>query len=60
MVITKLRWATSANRAKDRDDVRNIVAVRDADLDWDYIERWGAAHDTLALLGDIRRSIPPA
>jgi hypothetical protein len=60
MIVTKLRWATSANRAKDRDDVRNIIAVRDAELDWNYIERWCATHDTLALLGDIRRSIPPA
>lgn len=60
MIITKLRWATSANRAKDRDDVRNIIAVRDTELDWDYIERWCATHQTLTLLGDIRRSIPPA
>jgi hypothetical protein len=60
MIITKLRWATLANRAKDRDDVRNIIAVRDADLDWRYIERWCATHQTLALLGDIRQSIPPA
>lgn len=60
MVITKLRWATLANRAKDRDDARNIIAVRDGELDWDYIERWCVTHHTLALLGDIRHSIPPA
>jgi hypothetical protein len=34
MVITKLRWASLANRTKDREDVRNIIALRDADLDW--------------------------
>jgi hypothetical protein len=60
MIITKLRWATRANRAKDRDDVRNIIAVRGAELDWNYIERWCVTHDTIALLGDIRDSIPPA
>ncbi len=28
MIITKLRWAAEARRAKDQDDVRNIIAVR--------------------------------
>lgn len=59
MIITKLRWASSANRTKDRDDVRNMIAVRDAELDWNHIERWCETHHTCALLGDIRRSIPP-
>lgn len=59
MIVTKLRWATLANRAKDRDDVRNIIAVRGAELDWGYVERWCGTHHTLALLGDIRQSIPP-
>ena len=40
--------------------VRNIIAVRSADLDWAYIERWCATHDTLGPLNDIRDSIPPA
>lgn len=51
--------AVQAMRTKDRDDVRNIIAVRGDDLDWNYIERWGADHGTLALLAEIRRSIPP-
>ena len=59
MIVTKLRWAALANRLKDRDDVRNMIAVRGADLDWAYIERWSGAHDTLGLLGAIRDSIPP-
>ena len=58
MIVTKLLWAMRANRAKDRDDVRNIIAVRDTELDWTYIERWCVAHHTLALLGNIRASIP--
>jgi hypothetical protein len=60
MIITKLRWAMLANRSKDRDDVRNIIAVRASELDWNYIERWCVTHHTMALLGDIRDSIPPA
>ena len=59
-IITKLRWATLAKRAKDRDDARNMIAVRDTELDWNYIERWCATHGTIALLGQIRDSIPPA
>jgi len=60
MIVTKLRWASLANRGKDRDDVRNIIAVRGHELDWTYIERWCATHYTLELLADIRHSIPPA
>lgn len=60
MVITKLRWASLAKRGKDRDDARNIIAVRRADLDWAYVERWCATHGTLELLNEIRDSLPPA
>lgn len=60
MILTKLRWASLANRGKDRDDVRNMIAVRGADLDWTYIERWARVHDTIGLLDAIRDSIPPA
>ncbi len=58
MVITKLRWAQEAGRSKDRDDVRNMLAVRGADLDWAYIDEWTARHGTAALLADIRASLP--
>ena len=57
MIVTKRRWASLANRSKDRDDVRNMLAVRGADRDWAYITRWSSAHDTLELLGAIRDSI---
>ena len=43
-----------------RDDVRNMIAVRGAELDWNYIERWCAIDGTITLLGEIRDSIPPA
>lgn len=60
VIVTKLRWAKIAKRDKDRDDVRNIIAVQgDEVLDWDYIHRWCEAHETRALLDEIRASIPP-
>lgn len=60
VIIMKLRWAMIAKRDKDRDDVRNIIAVQgDEALDWDYIHRWCEAHGTRVLLDEIRASIPP-
>jgi hypothetical protein len=58
VIVTKLRWARQGQRAKDIEDVRNIIAVRAERLDWDYILDWCAAHDTRELLEDIRRSVP--
>lgn len=59
VLVTKLRWAHHAKRAKDTDDARNLIAVHGRTLDWDYIHRWCEQHDTRALLDEIRRSIPP-
>ena len=59
VILTKLRWVDAAGRSKDREDVRNILAVRGPDLDWGYLQRWTGEHSTAALLHDIRRSIPP-
>lgn len=60
VIITKLRWAQIAKRDKDRDDVRNIIAVQgDEALDWSYIHQWCETHGTRALLNEIRASIPP-
>ena len=58
VVITKLRWSRQGQRAKDRDDVRAVVAASGEQLDWDYLHRWCDAHGTRALLEEIRRSIP--
>ena len=44
---------------KPRDDVRNIIAVRSAELDWAYVENWATEHGTQSLLEEIRRSVPP-
>jgi hypothetical protein len=59
MIVTKLRWAADARRLKDRDDIRNMVAVRQDRLDWTYINQWAARHGTSALLEEIRSSVPP-
>lgn len=58
MIITKLRWAAGAHRSKDRDDIRNILAVQGAELDWAYLDRWSSVHGTAALLAEIRASVP--
>lgn len=55
VIITKLRWA----RAKDLDDVRDVLAVQGDTLDWNYLHHWTAHHGTRAKLDEIRASIPP-
>ena len=58
VLITKLRWSQQGQRSKDREDVRNIIAVQGDDLDWEYIHRWCDKHGTRTLLDEIRQSIP--
>ena len=55
VIVTKLRWA----RSKDRDDVRDVIAVQGDAVDWDYVYTWADRHGTRGLLDEIRRSIPP-
>jgi hypothetical protein len=59
MIVTKLRWVEEARRAKDREDVRNILAVRGSELDWTYLQRWSIKHGTAELLEQIRVSVAP-
>ena len=59
VVVTKLRWADRAGRAKDRNDLLNVIGVRGKKIDWDYIYAWADRHGTRALLDEIRKSIPP-
>ena len=51
VVIQKLRWA----RRKDLDDVVNLLLVSGQMLDWEYIHRWTAIHETGGLLAQLRR-----
>jgi hypothetical protein len=60
VIITKLRWSLKANRGKDVDDVRNVIAIQDKRIDWGYVENWCDVHGTRPLLENIRASIPPA
>ena len=59
MIITKLRWVVGANRSKDREDIRNMLAVQGPLLDWAYLDHWSAAHRTAQLLAEIKASVPP-
>jgi len=57
VIITKLRWYAIDKRMKDLDDVRNVVAVQDSRLDWDYIHRWCEVHGSREHLDAIRESL---
>lgn len=59
VIITKLRWARQGARPKDRDDVRNVIAVQGDRLDWDYLCQWCDCHGTGEALREIQASIPP-
>ena len=59
VVVTKLRWAVRAQRSKDSDDIRDVIAVQgNESLDWGYIHQWTEEHETRDLLDEIRASIP--
>jgi len=55
LVIQKLRWG----RPKDMEDVRNILSVQGAAIDYEHIETWCARHGTLDRLAEVRAGIPP-
>jgi hypothetical protein len=55
VIVMKLRWA----RSKDKDDVRDVIAVQGDALDWEYIYSWCDTHGTRALVDEIKESIPP-
>src|SRR5262249_37815437 len=50
VIITKLRWALAAQRSKDREDVRDVIAVQGENIDWPYVYDWSDRHGTRALL----------
>jgi len=53
VVVTKLRWFKHANRSKDFDDIRNIIATLADQLDWGYIHSWCDRHETRPQLDEI-------
>ncbi len=60
VVVTKLCWSQRGKRHKDVDDVRNVLAVQGATLDWAYIQRWCGQHGTLELVEQLRSNVSPS
>ncbi len=58
VIITKLRWSREGGRVKDAEDVRNVIAVQNDRIDWDYVYSWCDQHGTRELLDEIRASLP--
>lgn len=54
VIVMKLRWM----RAKDREDIVNVLAVQGDNLDFDHIHRWCDQHGTRAALDEIRQEVP--
>jgi hypothetical protein len=54
VIVTKLRWS----RTRDKDDIRSVMAVQAATLDWKYIREWCTRHGTLSLMEEIRKTVP--
>lgn len=50
VVIQKLRWMKSAERAKDFDDVVSVMARQGDALDFDYIRSWCTRHESTGWL----------
>lgn len=54
VIIQKLRWCKGGKRQKDFDDVLSVLGVNKVALDFDYIRKWCADHDTLDILAEAR------
>ncbi len=53
IVVQKLRWLARGGEQKHREDLRKLLAVQQANLDWAYVRRWTAEHRTDNLLNDL-------
>jgi hypothetical protein len=53
VIVTKLRWAVRAKRAKDLEDVRTVLGAQSGKLDYGYIRHWCAQHGTLELFEQL-------
>lgn len=58
VIITKLRWSRAGQRAKDIDDVRNVIAIQRDRLDLGYIRQWCDQHGTRGLLEQLLATTP--
>jgi len=57
VVVTKVRWLHSQHRAKDREDLENVIGVQRANIDWKYVHRWCDEHGTRELLDEILNAV---
>jgi hypothetical protein len=58
VIITKLRWSKHGQRAKDVDDVKNVLRVQAGSLDLPYIRDWCDRHGTRNLFERLLQSVP--
>jgi hypothetical protein len=49
VIVTKLRWSKGGRRAKDVEDVKNVLSLRSASIDLAYIRQWADQHGTREL-----------
>ena len=59
VVITKLRWSKGGNRAKDVQDVSQVLALQAGKLDLVYIRNWCDRHGTRALFEQVLAKSTP-
>ena len=53
VIVMKLRWS----RAKDKEDVKDVMFVQHGKLDWKYMEHWCRQHGSLDRLQELRRAV---
>ena len=53
VIVMKVRW----RRAKDKEDVKDVMFVQHGKLDWDYMENWCRQHSSLSTLQELRREV---
>jgi hypothetical protein len=56
-IITKLSWFLVGRRHRDIQDTRDIIAVQNDRVDWDYVYSWSDRHGTRELLDQVRESL---
>jgi hypothetical protein len=57
VIVTKLRWSKHGQRAKDVDDVRNVLRVQGTALDLSYVRHWCDQHGTRDLLDRLLQEV---
>jgi hypothetical protein len=58
VIITKLRWSKRGQRAKDVEDVRNVLTIQSGKLDLPYIRHWCDQHATRDLFERLLQAVP--